>query len=74
MIFILPFFFIFLGLANNTEPPYKKLPLQKEEWAKATALSDADNEETEEEPDGKSDNEGACETEEKLTEEVEHSV
>lgn len=74
MIFILPFFFIFLGLANNTEPPYKKLPLQKEEWAKATALSDADNEETEEEPAGKSDNEGACETEEKLTEEVERSV
>ena len=74
MIFILPFFFIFLGLANNTEPPYKKLPLQKEEWAKATALPDADNEETEEEPAGKSDNEGACETEEKLTEEVEHSV
>lgn len=33
MIFILPFFFIFLGLANNTEPPYKKLPLQKEETA-----------------------------------------
>ncbi len=74
MIFILPFFFIFLGLANNTEPPYKKLPLQKEEWAKATALSDADNEETAEEPAGKSDNEGACETEEKLTEEVERSV
>ena len=37
MIFILPFFFIFLGLANNTEPPYKKLPLQKEETdAKST--------------------------------------
>lgn len=33
MIFILPFFFIFLGLANNTEPPYKKIPLQKEEAA-----------------------------------------
>ena len=38
VIFIIPFFFVFLGLANNTEPPYEKLGLEKEEITKATIL------------------------------------
>ena len=38
MIFIIPFFFIFLGLANSTEPPYEKIGLEKEEAANAAAL------------------------------------
>ncbi|MBQ6265138.1 MAG: O-antigen ligase family protein [Clostridia bacterium] len=44
MIFILPFFFIFLGLANSTEPPYEKLGLEKEEAAKAATLQNEVNE------------------------------
>ena len=51
IIFILPFFFIFLGLANNTEPPYKKLGLEKEEVAKAAVLQSENTEETEESSD-----------------------
>ncbi|MBR3437876.1 MAG: O-antigen ligase family protein [Clostridia bacterium] len=48
MIFILPFFFIFLGLANSTEPPYEKLGLEKEEAAKAA--EEAKKAEIKEEP------------------------
>ncbi len=54
MIFILPFFFIFLGLANNTEPPYEKLALQKEaeEAKKAeTKEESAEKPEPEEQPE-----------------------
>ena len=38
IISVLPFFFVFLGLANNTEPPYEKLGLEKEEAAKSAAM------------------------------------
>ena len=54
MIFILPFFFIFLGLANSTEPPYEKLALQKEaeEAKKAeTKEESAEQPEPEEQPE-----------------------
>ena len=77
MIFILPFFFIFLGLANNTEPPYEKLSLEKEEAAKATAVQSAvaeAAEKTEESLPENSEQKETSDIEENLMEEVEQNV
>ena len=69
MIFILPFFFIFLGLANNTEPPYEKLGLEKEEAAKAAVLQSENKEVTEESSDEITAQENAGTVEESVAQE-----
>ena len=80
MIFILPFFFIFLGLSNNTEPPYEKLGLEKEEAAKAAALQietekpEISAESADSLPQDTNQEESLTLKEETLTEEVEQNV
>ena len=80
MIFILPFFFIFLGLANNTERPYEKLGLEKEEAAKAAALQietekpEISAESADSLPQDNNQEESLTLKEETLTEEVEQNV